>query len=54
MTVTFTTTQNQKNNSKSNVTTINLGECETLLRKFYNISDEQPLYMKKIEVVKKA
>ena len=54
MTVTFTTTQNQKNNSKSNVTTINLGECETLLRKFYNISDEQPLYMKKIEVVQEG
>ena len=40
MTVTFTTTQNQKNNNtNNNMTTIDLGECEGLLRKYYNISE---------------
>ena len=49
MTITLTTTENQKNKSNENIniTTINLGECEDLLRQFYNISDEQKIYMKK-------
>ena len=36
ITVTFTTTQNQKNNLNNNMTRINLGQCEIELRKFYN------------------
>ena len=32
MIVTFTTSQNQKNNINNNMTTIDLGECETLLK----------------------
>ena len=51
MTITFTTTENQKNSTNNNLTTIDLGECEISLRKFYNISNEQTLYMKKIDVV---
>ena len=51
MTVTFTTTENQKNNLYNNMTSIDLGECETLLRNFYNISDNETLYMKKIDII---
>ena len=51
LTITFSTTKNQKNNINKNMTTIDLGECEILLRKFYNISDNEPLYMKKIDVI---
>ena len=47
VTISFTTAQNQKNNSNTNMTTIDLGECETLLRNHYNISDNQTLYIKK-------
>ena len=50
MTITLTTTENQKSNSNKNKTTIDLGECETLLRKAYNLSDEQTIYMKKVDV----
>ena len=48
--ITFTTTENQKNNKNNNMTSIDLGECETLLRNFYNISDNETLYMKKIDI----
>ena len=37
MTVTFTTAQNQKNNLNDNMTSIDLGECEILLRNYYNL-----------------
>ena len=43
MTITFTTVENQKSNEHKNITTINLGECEKLLRKHYNISDDKTL-----------
>ena len=33
------------------MTSIDLGECETLLRNFYNISDNETLYMKKIDII---
>ena len=54
MTVTFTTSQNQKNNINNNVTTIDLGECETILRNEYNISSNETLYMKKIDIVQEG
>ena len=55
MTIIFTTTQNQKNNSMSdNITTIDLGECETLLRGYYNISENELLYMKKIDIIQEG
>ena len=56
MIITLTTTENQKNQNSENVntTTINLGECEDLLRQEYNISDEQKIYMKKIDVIQEG
>jgi len=50
ITIILTTAQNQKNNSNTNLTIIDLGECENLLRRYYNISDNETLYMKKIDV----
>ena len=54
MSITFTTTQNQKNNINKNVTTIDLGECEKELRFHYNLSINETLYMKKVEVVQEG
>ena len=51
MTITFTTPQNQKNNLNKNMTKIDLGECENLLRNEYNISNNETLYIKKIDIV---
>ena len=50
ITITLTTSQNQRNNININRTRIDLGECEILLRKFYNISDNESLYIKKIDI----
>ena len=50
MIITFTTSENQKNNINNNMTRIDLGECENLLRNFYNISINVSLYMKKIDI----
>ena len=50
MTITLSTTQNQMNNTNNNMTLLDLGECETLLRNHYNISNNKFLYMKKMEV----
>ena len=52
-TITLTTTNNQKNKINSNETVIDLGECEILLRKEYNISDNESLYIVKIDVIQK-
>ena len=52
--ITLTTTQNQINNKNDNITSIYLGLCETLLKNFYNISDDKLLYMKKIDVVQEG
>ena len=41
MVITFTNTDNQKNNLKSNMSTIDLGDCEELLRKNYNLPIKQ-------------
>ena len=54
ITITFTSSQNQKNNINNNMTTIDLGECETLLRNEYNISINETLYMKKIDIVQEG
>ena len=48
--IAFRTTQNSKNDTNRNITKIDLGECETLLRKYYNISKNEFLYLKQIEV----
>ena len=54
MTLTLTTTENLKNiilnNSNINMTVVDLEECEVLLRNHYNISDNERLYMKKMDV----
>jgi len=49
-TITITTTENQKNKISSNTTIIDLGECETKLKGEYNISENQSLYIFKIDV----
>ena len=53
MTVTLTTVRNQKNitNNNNNKTFIDLKECESSLRKEYNISDDEDLFIKKIDVI---
>ena len=48
--ITFTTTQNQRNNIFNNMTKIDIVECETKLRNFYHIPDNETLYMKKIDI----
>ena len=51
MKITLTTTINQKNNlNKYNKTCIDLGECEILLRKYYNLTNNETLYIKRIDV----
>ena len=56
MTITLISIENQKENNNENVntTTINLGNCEELLRQAYNISNEQKIYIKKIDVAQKG
>ena len=54
VTVTFTSVENQKNDINQNVTTIDLGDCENELRKYYNLSNNETLYMKKIDVIQEG
>ena len=49
--ITFTSTENQRNNIESNMSTIDLGNCEDLLRKYYNLTNNQTIYMKKIDII---
>ena len=49
-TITFTSSENQKNNINNNMTRIDLRQCEIELRNFYNLSDDKILYMKKIDI----
>ena len=53
MTITLTTTENQKNNLKqeNNITLINLGECETLLREYYKIQENEKIYIVKTDKI---
>jgi len=51
ITVTLTNTQNQKNNYNNNIFTIDLGQCEILLKEFYNISNNGSLYIKTTNVI---
>ena len=48
--ITITTSENQKNDKFNNSTTINLGECEYLIKKEYNIPYNKSLYILKIDV----
>ena len=47
---TLTTSENQKNNINNNMTRIDSGECKILLRYLYNISINESLYIKKIDI----
>ena len=50
--ITLTTTKNQEKGKKiGNQTNIDLNECETELKKAYNISFDDILYIKKIDVI---
>ena len=50
MTIAFTSLKNQKNNKIKNVTTLELGNCENLLRNYYNLSDDEIIYLEKIDI----
>ena len=49
--VIFTTIENQKNNH--NMTIVDLGECEILLRNFYNLTNNETLYIKILNIIQK-
>ena len=49
ITISFTNTEKQKTMER-NTSTVNLGECETLLRNHYNLTHNETLYMKKIDI----
>ena len=49
--ITFTTSFNQRNNINNNMTKIDLGLCEIILRNFYNLSNNETLYIKKIDII---
>ena len=46
----ITSTFNQKNNTYENISVIRLGECENILYKYYNISEENPLIILKMDI----
>ena len=50
MTITITTTENQKKNINDNTTKVDFSNCENPLRNAHNISNESKLYMMKFEV----
>ena len=55
MKIILTTTKNQENNINStNMTILDLGECKTLLRNNYNISENETLYIKIIDVIQEG
>ena len=50
----ITTTSNQMNNLYNNLSTINLGECENILKKEYNINHNNSLLILKIDIFKEG
>ena len=46
--IVLTTTINQKNNEEENNITMDLGQCENILKKRYNISNNNSLYILQI------
>ena len=46
----LTTNENQKKNINSDTTNIDLGDCENSLRQSYNLSSDEILYIKMLEV----
>ena len=49
--ITFTTSENQRNNKNNNMTRIDLGECEILLKGEYNLTNNETLYIKKLDII---
>ena len=49
---TITTTKNQKENYYANESVIDLGDCENILKKSYNISENVSLIILKIDIVR--
>ena len=47
----ITTSENQKNNNNSNISTIDLGDCEERLKDIYNINKSLPLIIFKIDYI---
>ena len=56
ITITLATTQSQKNKTSDNynMTIIDLGNCEKDLRGFYNISEDEMIYIKKMDVIQEG
>ena len=55
MKIILTSTKNQKDYlSNMNMTNIDLGECELLLKEAYKIPEDEILFMKKIEVIQEG
>ena len=48
--IVLTTTSNQKNNDNEDSTSIDFGECENILRDYYNISIVDKIYVKKVDI----
>ena len=53
MLITFSNIENQKN-IKSNMSTIDLGDCETSLRNYYNLTNNQTIYIKKLDIIQEG
>ena len=50
VTITLTTSKNQKNNLNDNLSRIDLADCEKKLIKFYNLTYNEIIYIKKIDI----
>ena len=50
----ITSSFNQNNKQYSNISTIELGECENILKSKYNISEDETLIILKLEIYKKG
>ena len=48
--ITLTTVDNQKNNEYKNTTTIDIGQCENILKENHNISKNETLYIVKYDI----
>ena len=51
VTITLTTSDNMKKSINFNMSKIYLDECESTLRSYYNISTNETLYIKKLDIV---
>ena len=54
ITITLATLENQRININNNKSSIDLGKCEILLRNYYNLSNNETLYLKKIDILQEG